>query len=188
MGAGFPAVGVSWVGWSCSGQLLAAREEAHPRCMWVWSPLQARLLAVLVTLEAISCARWRPHVTTSTGAEEGHIADHSTAAAGTAAASSMPFPPAPPAISVRAAALPATFGTGEVLVFCTGTEKVYFWTPLTGVTFTDMGQLSSDRQAPGQTYGNSGAGFAVVSLRWAKDGRSLLLKGKESHCMCQVHL
>jgi hypothetical protein len=28
--------------------MLAARDEAFPRCLWVWAPLEARLLALLV--------------------------------------------------------------------------------------------------------------------------------------------
>ncbi len=56
----FPAVGVSWVGFSADGALLAAREESYPRCLWVWNPVQCRLEALLVQLEAITCAQWRP--------------------------------------------------------------------------------------------------------------------------------
>eukprot|EP00597_Dinobryon_sp_UTEXLB2267_P003319 CAMPEP_0170059118 /NCGR_PEP_ID=MMETSP0019_2-20121128/1503_1 /TAXON_ID=98059 /ORGANISM="Dinobryon sp., Strain UTEXLB2267" /LENGTH=293 /DNA_ID=CAMNT_0010264263 /DNA_START=415 /DNA_END=1293 /DNA_ORIENTATION=+ len=55
-----PAMGVGWLAWSSDGLLLAAKEEAHPRCLWVWRPLQARLEALLVLAEPLQCARWRP--------------------------------------------------------------------------------------------------------------------------------
>jgi hypothetical protein len=146
--SGFPAVGVSWVGWSKSSNLLAAREEAHPRCVWVWRPLHAQLLALIVTLEPVLCARWR-------------------------SAPQNASDPAPPASE-----------EADVLAFCTGTDRVYFWTAAGGVTFADMSALTSDH------LGGSGArhGFAVISLRWAEDGSTLLLRGKESHCACQVSL
>lgn len=102
LGAGFPAVGVSWVGWSASGALLAARDEAHPRCMWVWSPLQAKLVALVVTLDAIVCARWRPqlsvHNASDVGAGQSQVQDPHTAPLTT---SDLPVPP--PAVTAHAA-------------------------------------------------------------------------------------
>jgi len=52
-------MGVGWMAWSSDGLLLATKEEAHPRCLWVWRPLQARLEALLVLAEPLQCARWR---------------------------------------------------------------------------------------------------------------------------------
>lgn len=46
--AGLPSMGVSWMGWSADGELLACREEAYPRCLWVWHPMTTRLEALIV--------------------------------------------------------------------------------------------------------------------------------------------
>ena len=191
-------MGVSWVGWSSSGSggggtLLAAREEAHPRCLWVWRPLQAQLVAVLVLLDAITCAQWRPAVVAAAAASSaaGAVMDGSgvnlpTANNGGINAHSS-RPPLPPLNTHHAAASvdehqhPAQ--ETEVLAFCTGTARVYFWTALTGVTYADLGTICDNS-------GNNlnGMSFAVMSLRWGADGRTLLLRGKESHCVCQVNL
>jgi hypothetical protein len=55
-----PKFGVSWLGWSPDGNLLAMREESQPRCLWVWHALEAQLCALLVQMDAVVCARWRP--------------------------------------------------------------------------------------------------------------------------------
>jgi hypothetical protein len=146
--SGFPAVGVSWVGWSKSSNLLAAREEAHPRCVWVWRPLHAQLLALIVTLEPVMCARWR----------------------------------SAPQDACEAA--PTASEEADVLAFCTGTDRVYFWTASGGVTFADMSALTGDHLGGSSTR----HGFAVVALRWAEDGNTLVLRGKESHCVCHVSI
>lgn len=188
---GFPAVGVSWVGWSSSSQLLAAREEAHPRCLWVWRPLQAQLLAVLVLLEPVTCARWRPLPTE-------RIAVSGVPPAPAPASPSSKLPPPPPTVSVSSSGgvRLAEGEESEVLAFCTGTSRVYFWTQASGVTFSDTNALSGDDGAVREGgveevhgHGQSqGQGFAVTSLLWAKDGRSLILRGKEAHCICRVSL
>ena len=55
-----PKFGVSWLGWSPEGNLLAMREESQPRCLWVWHALEAQLCALLVQMDSVVCARWRP--------------------------------------------------------------------------------------------------------------------------------
>ena len=55
-----PPHGVSYIEWSADGLLVVARNEAHPRCLWVWSAMEAKLAALLVQLENVTCARWRP--------------------------------------------------------------------------------------------------------------------------------
>lgn len=55
-----PSVGVSWLSFDDCGAWLAAREESQPRCLWIWNPIKSCLQALLVQLEAISCAQWRP--------------------------------------------------------------------------------------------------------------------------------
>jgi len=59
---GAPSRGVSWMGWSGDGTLVAAREDSQPQCLWVWHALEARLSALMVNIDAITCARWRPLV------------------------------------------------------------------------------------------------------------------------------
>ena len=73
---GLPAMGVSWLSWSSSGRLLAAREESRPRCLWIWRPLggeggegllegeeeRTSLLAGLLLLsEPLQCTSWSPY-------------------------------------------------------------------------------------------------------------------------------
>ena len=53
-------MGVSWMGWSGDGQLLAVRVENFPRCLWIWNGIDGQLGALLVQMSAITCARWRP--------------------------------------------------------------------------------------------------------------------------------
>lgn len=55
-----PPSGVSWFGWSADGLLCAGLEESFPRCIWVWEGLKARAVDLLVQLDTITCARWRP--------------------------------------------------------------------------------------------------------------------------------
>ena len=58
-----PSRGVVWTGWSADGSLLAARDATQPQCLWIWDGLQAQLASLLVQLDSITCARWRPLVT-----------------------------------------------------------------------------------------------------------------------------
>ena len=53
-------LGVHWLGWSGDGQLLAARAEDCPRCIWIWNGIDGQLNSVLVQMSAVTCARWRP--------------------------------------------------------------------------------------------------------------------------------
>jgi hypothetical protein len=59
-GAGVPALGVSWLGWSGDADFLAAREASYPRCVWVWNMVDVKLAAVLVMVDSVACAAWRP--------------------------------------------------------------------------------------------------------------------------------
>jgi hypothetical protein len=57
---GFPKMGVHALSFAPNSPLLVVREEAHPRCLWVWDALQARLVALLVQLQPVLQAQWRP--------------------------------------------------------------------------------------------------------------------------------
>ncbi|XP_019642896.1 PREDICTED: WD repeat-containing protein WRAP73-like [Branchiostoma belcheri] len=56
------------------------------------------------------------------------------------------------------------------LAFCTGTNKVYMWSP--------AGALSVDVPVE--------ASFLVQSLRWHPEGGAVLLMGRENMCMCFI--
>ena len=89
-----PHMGVNWLAFAPNdATVLAARDEAHPRCLWIWDALHASLLAVLVQLLPIQCAAWRP-----------------------SASSAEP-----------------------ILAFCTGTERIYFWSSGSGPSFVSLG-------------------------------------------------
>jgi hypothetical protein len=55
-----PKLGVCSMSWAPSLPFLAIREESMPRCLWIWNGLDAKLIALIVQLQPISCARWRP--------------------------------------------------------------------------------------------------------------------------------
>ncbi len=57
-----PTCGVNWIGWSADGRYLGATEESYPRCLWIWEAGVARLVDLMVQLESITCAQWRPMV------------------------------------------------------------------------------------------------------------------------------
>lgn len=117
-GGAFPLMGVSWVQFSGGCEFLAAREEAHPRCLWVWSPVQSRLVALLVQLEAVSCAQWRPAGACINGKG---TTDNSSDAGAATSQSVVPL-----------------------LAFCSGNSRVYFWNPFSGVTWTDVAAIDSE--------------------------------------------
>lgn len=183
-----PPFGVNWLGWSSSGEYLAAREESHPRCLWLWRPLQAQLIAVLVQLDAITCAQWRPLRCTSSN-----------------------IPPTVVPASQALAQLPLVANNTllidnddheDVLAFCTASAssagRVYFWSAKTGATWADFPDYSNGGSGinneptnkmsltEGSNNTTSTVSFSVVSLRWSNDGSKLLLRGKESHCICEV--
>ena len=201
---GLPTMGVSWIGWSSgtsnnSGAganagagaveaLLACRDEGHPRCLWIWKPLKAELLAVLVQLDAITSAQWRP-------SPQPTVSSISTASTIGELNTSSVIPPSPPPsptkyMPITAAGAGAVLGKqqegqqqeeADVLAYCTGTGRVYFWSPSIGASYADLSAVR-DR------HGNSvkDLSFAIMSLRWSEDGMSLILKGKEAHCICSV--
>ncbi|KAJ1430474.1 hypothetical protein B484DRAFT_395873, partial [Ochromonadaceae sp. CCMP2298] len=205
---GFPAVGVSWLGWCGSGDLLAAREESYPRCLWVWRPLQATLVALLVQLEPISCAQWRPplhpplqgdtHDTPPSA--DGIASQNLPPAPGTPGDGTLAQPPDAPSLAsgssaprARTVSVELPVGSeeeGDVLAFCTGTERVYFWTPSRGAIWCDLAEIGGAGSS-GATSGEraehlGGVGFGITSLQWSNDARFLILRGKESHCVCRV--
>lgn len=55
-----PLMGVHWMQWSPDGYFLAALEQAHPRCVWLWDLRRASLSALLVCLDPVRCCAWEP--------------------------------------------------------------------------------------------------------------------------------
>jgi hypothetical protein len=62
---GHIAMGVRWMGFSTDGSLLAGRDDAYPRCMWIWTMADLKLLHVIVQLENIVDSAWRPSSTSN---------------------------------------------------------------------------------------------------------------------------
>lgn len=183
-----PKFGVSWTGWSADGNLLAVREESQPRCLWVWHALEAQLCALLVQMDPVVCARWRP--TLKTNPED--TSDPST----------------PPL---------NTFGVSmPVLAFVCNSPRVYFWTPSRSL-WADLPALKmTSKPAPSSKPATStfksqkarsvsssastmsamsGLGGGVggdlvqlnaVGLKWTDDGRRLLVLGKDRFCSCEI--
>lgn len=74
--------------------------------------------------------------------------------------------------SITAAAWrPESSGAAPWLAICTGTSAVYLWSP-------DSGPQRVEPRV----------GFAIVGLRWSRDGQTLVLRGKDSAALCAVTL
>jgi WD40 repeat protein len=76
-----------------------------------------------------------------------------------------------------------------LLAFCTGTSRIYFWTP------NENNQISCvDVPAPtatsSSTTGPSGsvASMLITSLSWTPNGRTLVLASRESFLTCDISL
>lgn len=48
-----------WMEWSADNALLACRSAANPHFIWIWNGSEGKLVSLIVTLEAITCAQWR---------------------------------------------------------------------------------------------------------------------------------
>lgn len=131
-----PHMGSSWIGWSAEGLYLAAREESYPRCLWIWQGIRAQLVQIIVQVETITCARWRP-VSKVCVSDTDDLHD-----------------------------------ANPLLAFCTGSNRVYFWTPTTGVSYVDIPKT----EIP----------LTAQSLQWYEDGKRLLIIGRESFCTCNI--
>eukprot|EP01038_Epipyxis_sp_PR26KG_P010727 gene10727-14408_t len=55
-----PLIGVSWIGWSYDSSFLAARDDAYPRCLWIFNPLETKLVSLIIQLETIVASAWQP--------------------------------------------------------------------------------------------------------------------------------
>jgi hypothetical protein len=72
-----------------------------------------------------------------------------------------------------------------LLAFCTGTSRIYFWTP------NEKNQLSCvDIPLPTPALGTSTgiASILITSVSWTSNGRTLILSSRESFVTCDVKL
>ena len=49
-----------WIGWSAENSLLACYSKVNPQHLWVWNAADGRLSTIIVALERITCAQWKP--------------------------------------------------------------------------------------------------------------------------------
>jgi WD40 repeat protein len=59
-----PAMGVSALAWSSNGRFLAATEESYSRCLWIWDTTTAKLVELLVFMDAVTSFQWKQQSTT----------------------------------------------------------------------------------------------------------------------------
>ena len=178
------SVGVSWMGWSPDGDIIAARDDKYPRCIWIYRPLEAQLLALIVQLEPITCSAWRPLPVIVDNNDTGTSTMDGTTTTGSS-------------LSTTIQSVSTSF---PVLAFCTGNNRVYFWTPIAGATwavcpanitnnYTTIDSSSPSSNAE-ETLLNSMSKtkttLAISSLHWSDDGQYLLVQGREAHCVCKI--
>jgi hypothetical protein len=183
-----PLMGVSWHSRSASGGLLAAREASMPRCLWIWNALDASLRAIVVQLDNITCAQWRPAVPSEDSEQ-----------------------PSSPSSSSSS---PSSSSAASLLAFCVGTSRVYFWSDngangrlqwadLSGPDVSSARANKSDVKSLNFSFTTTTtatttattaatstsaplSSVSVNALQWSSDGKRLLLKGKEHFVMCDV--
>lgn len=156
--AGIPSVGVHWMAWSGSNRLLAASEESLSRCIWIWHPLKGVLIDLLVQLEPVSSAAWRPMIT-RVASEEGKAGELSED-------------------NVEEATNTEQGEGADVLAFCCTSPYLYLYQPSKGVKRVEIG---------GANMGSTAAvAFRCVQVEWTKDGQKLLLRGRENFAVVDV--
>ena len=209
------------MGRSHNGRILAAREASMTRCLWIWDPLEGKLIDLVVQMDPITCAQWRPSRDMNNSNDEnqapppssGGVTIRAIAYEGEVSTEDPPPPPSAPtsssSLSVQPPPPPPPFTTEEhiqaqsqdhqdkpVLAFCTGSSRVYFWTPGgLGIQWVDVkGSMNNSSFAStntGTTTLTTATGLAaqtihVTSLVWSRDGRRLLLRGRDCCQTCEV--
>ncbi len=207
-----PLQGVSWMGRSACGEYLAARESSMQRCLWVWNPLEGKLIDLIVQIDPILSAQWRPGGDGGVG-ESDEISQppavamralhydgkyEEKAADEQGAVPSLLPPPPPPPLSSSSSRNP------PLLAFCTGSSRVYFWMPgaeggsgnshRRGVQWVDLTNPLTNASFVSTTTAGTNAttmvptSMLVTSLQWSRNGRRLLLKGRDSCQTCEVEI
>lgn len=160
-----PKFGVSWIGWSACGNLLGARDDSHPRCLWIWNALEARLCDLLVQLDSIVCARWRP----DTNMEQ-------------------ESPQSLPVLAFCCNTPRVYFWTPNGSSWAdlpASTETVRTTTPARPSRLTGASASAAAQQKAAQNM-DSIVQLNVVGLKWSSDGLRLIIIGKERFCTCEV--
>lgn len=136
--------------WSSDGRFLASTDPESARCLWIWLAIKGQLSALLVQLEPIATVCWRPsRVVDSDVSGEDKGGEE----------------------------LSSDCSASPLLTFCTGTAKVYFWSPDDGVSWSQMPVDTSGQHAI-QT---------ITGLKWSDDGSALIVSGKRGEqgcCLC----
>lgn len=149
---------------------MAAREESYPRCLWIWHGLEARLCDLLVQLDPIVCARWRPNKNEE---EEDSIG---------------------PVLAFCCNTPRVYFWTlhgsswADLPQMTTSAATDFLPKPSQRSSSSSRSSsVTSMTQPPPPQETKSGViDIAVSSLKWSPDGKRLLLVGKERFCSCDV--
>lgn len=192
-GVALPAMGVHWIHWSASRELLAASDEAYARCIWIWRPLEGKLVDLLIQLDNVTSAAWRPWTltsstrsagdadsvavttataTTSGGGGEGEEHPSSMTDLTTTRLHQSALAGGGNASTADAAAAAATPPApqrweADVLAFACHGQYVYLWSASGGIRKVEVvGSHEATR-------------MRIRSVEWSADGASLLLRGKE---------
>ena len=212
------------MGRSHDGRILAAREASMTRCLWLWDPLEGKLIDLIVQMDPITCAQWRPArdmnnsndenqapplssggVTIRAIAYDGEVTTEdppppppSAPTSSSSLSVQLPPPPPPPSTMEEHIQTPTQDQDKPLLAFCTGSSRVYFWTPGgQGIQWVDVkGPLNNSSFAStntGTTTLTTATGLAtsaihVTSLVWSRDGRRLLLRGRDCCQTCEVEI
>ncbi len=174
-----PRIGVSSLEWSGDGTLLAARDETHPRCIWIWSALEAKLTALLVQLDSITCMKWMPA-----------SAHHSFPVLAYCANSPRIYywtPSGPSWADLPFSGKPASGANVSSGASVVGTRRVGGGASVGGTTFAAKTTKSTAAVIlANKNVAMEGIVINVNSLKWSSDGTKLLLIGKERFCCCEV--
>lgn len=191
-GVALPAMGVHWIHWSASRELLAASDEAYARCIWIWRPLEGKLVDLLIQLDNVTSAAWRPWtlksskrsgdaesvaVTTATSTTSGEptgggdehpssMTDLTTTRLHQSALHGGGNTSTSDAAAAAAAATPQRWEE-DVLAFTCHGQHVYLWSPSGGIRKVEV--VSS----------HEATRMRIRSVEWSADGETLLLRGKE---------
>lgn len=162
----YSTVGVKWIEWSSDGQYLAAREGKYPRCLWIWKALECKLIDLIIQLEPITCATWRPCPVNYNLIGHNESLEEKGSSANINTDTDEQFKE-----------------SFEVLAFCTGNNRIYFWTSITGSMWANITPCFSG----GIENISSSTNIVACVLQWSEDGDHLLIQGKETHCICYTN-
>lgn len=186
-GVALPAMGVHWIHWSASRELLAASDEAYARCIWIWRPLEGKLVDLLIQLDNVTSAAWRPWTSTSSKRSAGDAESVAVTTATSTTSGGEEHPSSMTDLTTTRLHQSALAGGGnastadaaampeappqrweeDVLAFTCHGQHVYLWSASGGIRKVEVvGSHEATR-------------MRIRSVEWSTDGESLLLRGKE---------